>query len=340
MIENIRIFSPKFNEFEELIIKFFTWFGHINYIQPKFSKIIAYLHIFQYLTQNQVCKLTGFSKGYISTSFSELLKSQILDTEMISGTHTRIYSLKEREIKPEYNYDSEIQRLEELIPSLEKYFEKLKKCRDLEGFETIYYRINYYIKFLLNRKEFIMNEYVSIKQGKIFNQSGDLSKNIIFPIEKSTKINQKDELITYNTKIIEIEKQIIEEISKYNVVRIHDQNLNYLYGFFITRRYNSQFSLKNLTDISLSTISRALKKMKMGYIEQKEFKLDGKRIYEIVPFNVPKYSYNKTFSQACSKWKSKFVEIQQNLRNTSNGFIDLWGYPYIYTIIDRLIDKL
>ena len=340
MIENIRIFSVIFKEFEDLIIDFFTWFGHINNIQPKFSKITAYFQIFQILTQDQACNLTGFSKGYISTSFAELLKSQILIMNMIPGTHTRIYSLKDKKIKSDFNYKAEIQRLEELIPSLEKIFEKLKNYEDLEGFDALHNRVDNYIGFLINRKEFIKNEYVCIKQGKIFNPEGDLSKNIVFPSGKILKIVQMDKLTSLDPKIIEIENNIIEEICKYNVVRIHDPSLNYIYSFFITRRYNSQISLKNLTGISLSTISRAIKKMKKGYIEQKEFKLGGKQIYEIVPFNVPKYSYNKIFSQICSRWKAKFVEMQQKLQDSSNGLMDLWGYPYIYTIIDRIIEKL
>ena len=341
MVENFRIFSHNFKKFEDLIIDFFTWLGHINYIQPKFSKITAYFQIFQILTQDQACNLTGFSKGYISTNFSELLKSQILIMNMIPGTHTRIYSLKDKEIKPEYDYESEIQRMDELIPSLEIYFKKLKINHDLEGFDALHNRVDNYIDFLINRKKFITNEYVCIKQGKIFNPDGDLSKNIVFPSEKIMEIAQIDKLKTVDPIIIEIEKEIIEEICKYNVVRIHDPNLNFIYSFFITRCYNSQTSLKNLTGISLSTISRALKMMmKKGYIEQKDFKLGGQQIYEIVPFNVPEYSYNKIFSQICSRWKAKFNKSQKKLQDTSNGLMNLWGYPYIYTIIDRIIEKL
>ena len=341
MSKNIRYFSSKFKIFEDLIINFFIQNGHIRYQSPKSSKIIAFFQIFQNLTQTQACTLTGFSKGNISTTFSYLLKSRTLNAKMIPGTHTKIYSLNEKDLNVEYEYEKNIKRLKELIDSLDEIFGKLTRCKDLEGFDEIHNRIKNLIQFLNKQKEFTQDEYNCLKEGQIFNPSGELSQDIVFPSENIVRIEHKKDLTIIHPKIFEIERKVIEQIIKYNLVRLHDSTLNLVYSFFISRKYLSQILIRKLTGLSPTTVSRTIKTLLTGqFIEQKDFKLDGKRIYEIVPFNVPKYSYNKIYSQIRSTWKSKFVEMQQILQDPSNNLMESWEYPYVYTIIDRIIDKL
>lgn len=82
----------KINKFEKQLIDFFREFGISRGQSPKIATIIAYLSIYESLTQQELRELTNFSLGSISTNLNYMLSMELIGKKMIKGKRKQIFS--------------------------------------------------------------------------------------------------------------------------------------------------------------------------------------------------------------------------------------------------------
>jgi len=83
-----------FREVEKKLIKIITDMSYQKGRSEKFATIAAFSYVREKITQNTLRKLTGYSRGTISTTLQKLVDDKILDKEYDEKTRQFIYENK------------------------------------------------------------------------------------------------------------------------------------------------------------------------------------------------------------------------------------------------------
>ena len=136
-------FDPEIRQIEQEIVEFFAektpeYTGR----HPIVARVMAYFYTRRNLTQRDLRHLTGFSAGTISKSVRQLVDMNVINKEIIRGTHTHIYKME----KLPFSSARFFLRTEELLGELEKEIRAMKATLDthaeemqvLKGYQRIY----------------------------------------------------------------------------------------------------------------------------------------------------------------------------------------------------------
>lgn len=136
-------FDPEIHQIEQEIVEFFAETDpEYSGRHPIIVTVMAYFYIRRNLTQRDLQNLTGFSAGTISKSVRQLLDINMINKEVIPGTHEHIYKMEELPFMSARIFLRTIKLLEELQEELKETKETLdtnaKEMQNLNGYQRIY----------------------------------------------------------------------------------------------------------------------------------------------------------------------------------------------------------
>jgi len=136
-------FDPEIRQIEQEIVEFFAETDpEYSGRHPIIVTVMAYFYIRRNLTQRDLQNLTGFSAGTISKSVRQMVDINMINKEVIPGTHEHIYKMEELPFMSARIFLRTIKLLEELQEELKETKETLdtnaKEMQNLNGYQRIY----------------------------------------------------------------------------------------------------------------------------------------------------------------------------------------------------------
>ena len=240
-MHQVKLLSEHSKKLERELVTFYKNIGNMIDLNPKRTEIFAYLKIYDTLTQAQLKQLTGFSLGTISTTLQLFQQTNIVNREMIPGTHKNLYTIKS--MKASFIYTpfrllvEDLERLDSAIIEKQTQLEEKEKKYPAET-EFLHLRLNGFRNYIeVQRRQF---------SGK--------KKYSFFP-ENTSSILPLNKTIIYPFDIGDIERDIMGLFGHYRFDPIRNQLLNILALY----RSADQQTLMDISGFSRSSVSRFLR---------------------------------------------------------------------------------
>lgn len=348
---NLGIFEGDLQKIEKLILDYFVEIGQEKGRGEIESHILGYLLLHQKLTHKQIKALSkmyfikntkeGFSNGSISEVLNgTYLKIGLIKKEKVEGSKNFFqYSVNNQLSRASLessqtslilinNLDNELQQisnsLKDIIPEVsdQRFYNQFRRrMEEFEEFITSY--------------RYLMKKCILFHQKDAFNEKRDKrGKN---PILKSKEIQEDINI----GDIFELEEKFIILITKCPLFQFLKANHLRILGYFITREKLTQKELKILTDYSSGHISQGLNHLlNLNIIES--YKEKGARCGTYILKSIA-YSLINRFRKAIHKsidFKSKLIEIREELDVRKNQWQKLNGYKQIATFVSNTIELM
>jgi len=334
--EQSHLFDEKLRNYEDKLVEILLDLAQSKRTNPKMSAIACYLLIHGKLTQKELKKLTGFSMGTISTYLSVMIDTGNFQKIRIPHTHTFMYSfsgeieaLTTRAIKFAISSFSSIEiYLKSKNETLNKFLKKSMKGA----------------KHLSERIEELIESFEKYKM--IFPSEGHSTKEIEQPLPvkplKHLK-NEEEEAteIIFDPEVYLVEDDIINQLISSPMFSMRDPMFIRILGYFMTRKYLTQNTLKEITGLSSGKISEEVNRLlddELIYIASTSEK--GKITYgadSFILLRFTRYIMNRMII------KVKELESMKLLLEKSKSDLEnLEGYSQIYKIYNytlRAISK-
>ncbi|MHA1794592.1 MAG: ArsR/SmtB family transcription factor [Promethearchaeota archaeon] len=254
---------------------------------------------------------------------------------MIPKTHTYKYTLVNYDLGLNYPYQEIFQRTLTLKQELLRLITS-PKINSLKGpFSAIPTRIKDLCSFLEARLNLLSKD--TNPQNL---PDKELPKQ--FPIEKTQawSITGTSALLD-KLQIPPIISEIITVLKKYYIFTTGDEKRDIILSWFFLGTSVTQNFLSSVLDISQSTVSRHLQVLvDQKYIEIKEKRWNGKRLYCLSPFSLPNKPYSARFAEELSIWLKTFKKLLIELENPQNNWLKIRGFPWLHSILCRLIREI
>lgn len=352
---------PELKKMETEIVQFFLEISDFIGLHDKLTTIYAYLSIHQYLTQKQICSLTGESQSTVATILKRYSHDpeKYITKDRIPGTKTYIYSLAVEDFQVMYNEKEYSADREILQPKLEKIMKEISVIDKEDSLSITFFKsriaeINTYISYVLDKKAFISPalQYFSrnIKDHKPLNTSYKL---------KQTELNKNKKLLLKNENLIlsaipshmdsilvELEDKIIALMKKsISMIYIKDEYLTSIFLYFVLRGALTQKQLRELTGFSMGTVSQRIRKMEeLGIIET--FIPDNthseSQIYLMKSIFISVLHNSEKFVSLLSRWGQIFTNFTQELKSLPKNYQSSPGFQKIEDFlanVKRYIEK-
>ncbi len=330
--EQSHLFDGKLRKYEDRLVEILLDIAKSKRTTPKMSTIASYLLIHGNLTQKELKKLTGLSMGTISTYLSVMIGTGNFRKQRIPGTHTFIYSFSgELEVLTTRAIEIALSSLGSLESFLKNKREVLKKLieQSKEGAEHLSQRI-----------EDLLESFEIYK--KIFPPNGTSAEGIqkqssIKPF-KLLKSEQKEvKEIQFDPEVYLVEDDIINQILASPMFSTRDPMFIKILGYFITRKYLTQETIKRITGLSSGKISEEVNRfLEDDLIHKAEVSSKGKITYYADSLILLKFS--RHIINKMAKWEKELENMKLDLENNMSELEILDGYAQIYKICDYTLD--
>jgi DNA-binding transcriptional regulator GbsR (MarR family) len=334
---NNHLFSDKLRKYEDKIVEFLLDIAQSKRVNPKISKISSYVLIHEKLTQKELKELTGFSMGSISTFLSVLTGTGGFQKERIPHTHTFTYSF--------------IGELEDLTT---------------KGIEIALSTFGPLDTYLKNKKKDLVKFVGQSKKGAqhLSNRIDELLETfeiykILFPLMTKNSTNEAlKEISSRSLKLIRREEKTVKKIPfDPEVYFVEDDMLNQLasspmfssrdpmfiriLGYFITRKYLTQKTIKRITGLSAGKISEEVNLLlENGLIEKSDISPKGKITYGAESAGIILLKFSRSIINRMAKWDNELQKMRVELEENRKILEALNGYPQIYKINEFLLDSI
>ncbi|NHK31175.1 MAG: hypothetical protein FK730_07475 [Asgard group archaeon] len=323
----VELATDELKEVEQQIVDFYIKVAQRYRLNLKLTKVFAYLKIYDFLTQKQLKKLTGFSTGFISNSLKSFIQSSIVIRNFIPKTHTNFYT-----INNEY-------RLSILTP-LTEFYETQKKHENFiielqEKLHKLEAKYSIEATFLIRRLNGMRNFFETQKRAYT-----ELDKKE-FLEENVSDLLLSNGFIEYPSEIKKLESSLVERFVRMSMFIENDPIINKILSFLITRKKITQEKLLALTGYSLSTISRNLRgygKQDYVRITKKEYLKPRNYYMESIGIYLNEVILNNR--RFLISWRPKFVDLlsqlKSNLKYNKNKEMNLFLQLKIRDIISNI----
>ncbi|MFX1327574.1 MAG: hypothetical protein ACFE91_05450 [Promethearchaeota archaeon] len=328
------LFDDKLRKYEDKLVEIVLNIGKSKRVNPKVATIACYLLIHGKLTQKELKKLTGFSMGTISTYLSVMAGTGYFLKQRIEGTHTFIYSYSgELEILTTKAIEFGISNIDSLEKFLENKKQELQKLieQSKKGAEYLSLRI----EELLDSFEIYKIVYPSdgITTEEIQQKYSPKSFERIKMEEKEIKE------IKYDPEVYIIEDGIINELIGSAMFSTRDPMFIKILGYFMTRKYLTQKTLKNITGLSVGKISEEVNRLledELIYIVHTSDK--GKITYCADSLILLRFSRHIIIRM--TKWLKELEKIKLELEKNKSQLENVNGYAQIYKVYDYVLSAI
>ena len=329
------IFEGKIREFEKELVNISLEIEKRRGQNPVISKILIYLLMYEYLTQKQLKKLTGYSIGSISTHLTAMNSIGIIEKKLIQGTHTNIYSLK---IDLGQNISSLVKISKDYINQTYQFL-KLKKTK----LNEIFNKENKKIKPILERfeeLEIVIDIYV-----KLFEMSFDSnSNNFEIEIKESREL---DYVQDFNDEIKVIEDDVIDFFTYTPMFFGKTELFSKTFAYFITRKTLTQKKIRELTGLSAGKVSQEISTLlNYGIIEILKKSNTGQITYQMKSVISAFLKISSNILSEYMKWKYKIERLKSELEEQReelkmfNGYQEILKFANYFTEVLPIYEKL
>ncbi|MFX1572076.1 MAG: hypothetical protein ACFFB0_04965 [Promethearchaeota archaeon] len=332
--EKSHLFDEKIRKYEEKLVEVLLDIGKSKRANPKMATISCYLLIHEKLTQKELKELTGFSMGTISTYLSVMVGTGNFQKIRIPRTHKFMYSIfGELEALPTRALDfalSSIGSIEIYLKSKVKILKKLAE-QTKEG-----------AKHLLLRIEELIESFEIYK--KIFPPNGILDEMIqkqssIKPSQRIKNEQNKAIEIKFDEEVYLIEDDIINQLLTSPMFSTRDPMFIRILGYFMTRKYLTQETLKRITGLSSGKISEEVNRLLDDKIINKaDISPKGKITYSADSFIILRFA--RYIINKMTKWVREIENMKLELEKNKSDLEDLDGYTQIDRIYDFILDAI
>ncbi len=328
------LFDEKLRSYEDKLVEIILDIGQTKRSNPKMAAIACYLLIHGKLTQKELKELTGFSMGTISTYLSVMIGTGNFQKIRIPHTHTFTYSFSgELDFLTTKAIDFALNSLSSLQFFLKKKRESLRKLAEnsLKGAKRLEERI----EELLESLERYIVIFPTIDNPTKENQYKIASKPLI------QSVNEQEEVleIDYDPEVYLEEDEILNQIISSPFFTMRDPMFIRILGFFITRKYLTQETLKRITGLSSGKISEEvnqLLKYNIIYIAHTSEK--GKMTYGASSFILLRFS--RYVLNRMSELVKQLEDMKLNLDKNKQSLESLEGFSQIYRIVDYTLNAI
>lgn len=329
------LFHNKLRKYEKKIVDFLLDIGKSKRVNPKISEIATYLFIHKNLTQKELKKLTEFSMGSISTFLSVMTGTGTFRKQLIPGSHTFIYSFSG---KLEDLITKGIEIALSSFSSLESYLnnkkEELKELieQSKEGAEHLSQRIDE----LLDCFEIYKKLFPKMLQTSAEGTQKQSSRNSFNQI----KSEQKDvRMIQFDPEVYLIENDILNQFAASPIFFSRDPLFIRILGYFITRKYLTQKTLKRITGLSTGKISEEVNELlENELIEKAKISPKGKITYSADSAGTILLKFSRSIIDRMAKWEKELESMKLELDSNKSELENLEGYAQIYKINEYFLD--
>jgi len=328
------LFDAKLRKYEDKLVEILLDIGQSKRANPKIAAISCHLLIHGKLTQKEIKELTGFSMGTVSTYLSVMTGTEHFQKQRIDGTHTFTYSLSGKlEVLTTRALEIAVGSLDSIEIYLKNKIETLKKLvgQSKKGAKQLSQRIDELIESFEIYK-------------KIFSSEGILSKEIqkqyeTKSSERSKYIHNGEKEIRFDEEVYLIESDIINQLLASPMFSTRDPMFIKILGYFMTRKYLTQETLKEITGLSSGKISEEVNQLlenKLIYKEETSPK--GKIIYgadSLILLRLAKHIINRI-----TKWVKELEIMKLELENNKSELENLEAFAQIYKIYNYILDVI
>jgi len=326
-----RIFDNELRIYEERLVEIILNISKSKRVNPKVARIACYLLIHGKLTQKELKELTGFSMGTISTYLSVMAGTGYFLKQRIGGTHTFEYSFSgELEVLTTSAIEFAVKNIGSLENFLENKQQKLKKLigESKVGAEQLSLRIEELIR--------------SFEIYKMVYPSDDLPIKKIqkkFSAKSFDQLKSEIEEIKYDPEVYIIEDEIINELIGSPMFSTRDPMFIKILGYFMTRKYLTQETLKNATGLSAGKISEEVNQLLEDELIYKAYTSDkGKITYcadSLILLRFSRHIINRM-----TKWMNPIEKLKVEFEKNKSELENLKGYNQILKIYNYVLSAI
>ncbi|MBN1801076.1 MAG: hypothetical protein JW891_06175 [Candidatus Lokiarchaeota archaeon] len=149
-----------------------------------------------------------------------------------------------------------------------------------------------------------------------------------------------EELISFDPKIEEIEKEIVSLLLNSVISLGRDQIASKILLYFLTRKNLTQKKIKQLTGFSSGKISQVVNRfveMDLVHVIKKSSK--GEIIYSIPSIELEMFTRGINLVKSNLKWEEELLEMRQDLENNKTELQKLNGYDMIRSNIQENLNR-
>lgn len=332
--EQSHLFDDKLRRYEDRLVEILLDIGKSKRANPKMAAIACYLLIHEKLTQKELKKLTGFSIGTLSTYLSVMTGTGNFQKIRIPHTHTFMYSISGKlEVLTTRAIEVVLRSLDSIGLFLKNKNEILKKLigQSKKG-----------AKQLSERIEEMLYSFDIYK--KIFPSEGVSAEEIQTQISSKSLKRFKDEQedvkeILFDPEVYNVEDDIINQLLASPMFSTRDPMFIRILGYFMTRKYLTQKTLKRITGLSSGKISEEVNQL-----------LENKLIYKATISDKGKITYGADFLillrfsryiiNRMTKWVKELEIMKFELEKNKTELENSVGYTQIYRIWDYTIGTI
>ncbi|MCK5345303.1 MAG: MarR family transcriptional regulator, partial [Candidatus Heimdallarchaeota archaeon] len=276
------------------------------------------------LTQKQIRRLTGYSKGSVSLYVNKMEEQGLVSKKYIEGTHILQYISTSKRVKLDYlsqaqNFD-DLQRINAFC---DKILNTLRE-KQTDSSEVL---AN---KEILSHRMADLKYFIEIRisaQGK--------KRSPIDPSRFPPNILSVDR--KFDPETAPIEKLIHETLVETGVLEANNPKMAQINSYFITRGcLTPKFLIQN-TQYSPATVYSILRELhEHRFIE----KIPSSPAYNMKSVSISFRLYRFHYYQLLLSRMDTFQKIQNSLRDPEETLFRQHGYPQIYTIVDHILERL
>ncbi len=328
------LFDDQLHNYEEKLVDIILNIGKSKRVNPKVATIACYLLIHGKLTQKELKKLTGFSMGTISTYLSVMAGTGYFLKQRIEGTHTFVYSFSgELEVLTTQAIEFAIKNISSLEKFLENKKQELKKLieQSKEGAAFLSLRIEELLNSFEIYKIVYPNDTIPIEE---------IQKKYSPKSFERLKSEEKElREIKYDPEVYIIEDDLINELISSPMFSTRDPMFIKILGYFMTRKYLTQKTLKKVTGLSVGKISEEVNHLlenELIYIAHTSDK--GKITYCADSLIILRFSRHIIIRM--TKWVTQLEKIKLELEKKKPELEHLNGYAQIYKIYNYILSAI
>ncbi len=341
MVKNDRsfLFEGKIRDFEKVVLEYQLEIAHFSSLSETMAKIMAYLSLYQKLTQSQLNNLTEYSKSTVSTSLAALIRINYVRKEKIKGSREYNYYIAP---PSEMSIDFALGSTEKEIIFLKQKIKELNN-NNLEG-KNGYNLMLVRLKHILDVFECYQRILETLKDPKA-------KVNLSLSEEHIKTLSSEDfNLIhlKFDPEIKQVEDDLLEFFMYESAYSTLSEFTLMIYTLFLTRKVLTQEKIRELTGLSLGKVSQVVNTLiKNGLIE----KIDKEQYQEIIPDEIKRQTIYSMSSikeafftsginslEEMLKYEGKFQKIKSELMNNKESLEKLRGYTQVLNYVEKYLD--